>query len=104
MYLFTNLKFVFISFTIYSKFECFTADRLQNFTVAVGDDVRSRDSFDPEIFTRCVYVEECRSAENCIIPCDRPVRGQYVAVYMERKEVLTLCEVEVYGVPVKGKY
>ena len=82
----------------------FTAHRLRNFTVAVGDDVSSRDSFDPDNFTQCVHVpEQFKEGETRILPCDRPVIGQYVAVYMNRKEELTLCEVEVYGIPVEGK-
>ena len=66
--------------------------------------VNSQDSFNPDNFTQCVHVpEQFKEGETRILQCDHPVRGQYVAVYMNRKEVLTLCEVEVYGMHVKGQ-
>ena len=81
----------------------FTGDKLRDFTIAVGDDVSSRDSFNPDNFKQCIHVPgQIEAAETRILQCDPPVIGQYVAVYMKRKEVLTLCEVEVYGMSVKG--
>ena len=79
------------------------ASRLKNFTVAVGNDFPSCDSFDPDTFTQCVHVPgQFESSEARVLPCDEPTRGRYVTVYFKRRDVLTLCEVEVYGLLVTG--
>ena len=98
--------FKYISFSAYSlicEFTLLTAERLRDFHVAVGDDISSHDSFDPGNFTDCLHVPGALApAENRVLRCDRPVRGRYVAVYMNRTDVSSLCEVEIYGLLVKG--
>ena len=79
-------------------FGCSTGFFLNNFHVAVGHDVISYYSFDAENFTDCVYVlGALASAQTRVLRCDRPVRGRYVAVYLEVDGILALCEVKVYG-------
>ena len=79
-----------------------TAHRLRNFTVAVGKKVDSCYTFDPTSFVTCVRVQAIRQGETRPLFCNEPVPGRYVAIYMDMPEVLTLCEVEVYGKPLQG--
>ena len=79
--------------------------KLQDFTIAIGNKIDSCDSFDPENFTICAYISESLgSSEKRHIDCNNPVQGRFVAIYFTRPAILTLCEVEVYGRKVSGKY
>ena len=92
------------SFHNFVLFGYLTGFFLKNFHVTVGDDVISHISFDPENFTDCVHVPGAfASAETRVLRCDRPMRGRYVAVYIEEDGILSLCEVEVFGRPVTGQ-
>ena len=82
------------------SFFVFTDQRLHNFTVAVGNEFPSRESFDPENFTQCIHFPgQFGASDTRVLACDEPVRGRYVTVYFKRREVLTLCEVEIHGLP-----
>ena len=59
-------------------------------------------TFDPSRYRVCVHVQRLRRFETRLLLCDEPVQGRYITVYMDRPEILTLCEVEVYGKPVQG--
>ena len=77
--------------------------RLHDFTIAVGSEVNFHDSFNPNNFATCAYVSGgLKAAETRLIPCTHGVTGRYIVIYFNRKDVLTLCEVEVYGQSVAG--
>ena len=78
------------------------AERLADFKVAVGDTF-DPDDFDPTSFTTCVAVSGALGGgETRTIPCDTPVRGRYITVYMKGRKYLTICELEVYSLYVAG--
>ena len=71
-------------------------------SVAVGDTFYP-DDFDPTNFTTCVAVPGALGGgETRTIPCDTPVRGRYITVYMKGRTYLTICELEVYSLCVTG--
>ena len=81
-----------------------TDQRLQKFTIAVGNTMESCYSLDHENFEICTYIPgKLQAAETRLIYCDQSVKGRCVTIYMDRPEVLTLCEVEVFGTPALGK-
>ena len=85
------------------NFFLFLQTRLNNFTFAVGNVFPSCDAFDPENFTQCVHFPgQFGASETRGLPCDKPVRGRFITVYFKRPDVLTLCEVEVHGLPITG--
>ena len=59
-------------------------------------------TLDPNTYRVCGHVHALRFGESRLLLCDEPVLGRYVTIYMDRPEMLTLCEVEVYGKPVQG--
>ena len=66
--------------------------------VAVGNNFTSCDSFNPRDFP---HSKRVTSSE--ILSFDTPVRGRYIAVYLEGKSVyVDLTEVEVYGLLTSG--
>ena len=80
-------------------FNSFLAERLADFTVAVGNSF-DPDRLDPTRFTPCRHVEgHLDLSEIRTIHCDTPVSGRYVTLYLTQKNYLTLCELEVYGDP-----
>ena len=69
----------------------------------MGNKIDSCDSLDFNKFTTCAHVPgRLESSETRSISCNESVQGRFVTIYMTRKEVLTLCEVEVYGTIVTG--
>ena len=85
-------------------FSMLVDDRLKNFTIGVGNEIDSCHLFQPENFTTCVHVPgRLEQAETRLLLCGTYVQGRYVTIYMERPETMTLCEVEVYGIPINGK-
>ena len=84
------------------------AERLHNFTVAVGNtfDPSDQANFNPETFTPCEYeAGQLGHGETREIMCDRPVTGRYVTVYIYQTETtypLTICELQVFGEPAQG--
>ena len=80
-------------------------DKLQNFTVAVGNEIDSCDSLDTKEFMTCAHIAgKLEPSETRLISCNRPVKGRYITICMNRQEALTLCEVEVFGKPVSGSF
>ena len=77
-----------------------SAERLSDFTIAVGNEF-DRNSFKPRRFTRCAHVTGAvGQAESRTVKCDVPVVGQYVTVYLNTWNYLTICELEVHGHPI----
>ena len=80
-----------------------SAERLSDFTIAVGNEF-DQDSFKPRRFTRCAHVSAAvGQAETRTIQCDVPVVGQYVTIYLNKWDYLTICELEVHGHPIGKK-
>ena len=82
-----------------------TVDRLADFTVSVGNRFNplDPDDFDPSEFSQCVHVPgQLGLGETRTILCDEPVMGQFVAVYVNKTEYLTICEFEVHRLKVPG--
>ena len=78
--------------------------RLANFYISVGTKFTLGD-FNPATFTICQYQDTALgSSETKISNCSLPIRGRYVAVYFPstKSEILSLCEVTVYGEFVQG--
>ena len=65
--------------------------------VAVGSKLTSCDSFSPRDFPHRKHVT---SSE--MLSFDTPMRGRYIAVYLEGTGSLSLNGIEVYGLPVSG--
>ena len=87
------------------------AERLHNFTVAVGSTFNPNDlaSFNPETFTPCAYEPgQFLQGDTREMMCNRPVTGRYVMVYIHQtgatKHPLTICELQVFGDQAPGKF
>ena len=77
--------------------------RLKEFTIAVVKKITSCSLFDPRNATTCTSIfGNLGESETQLIFCDEPVKGRYLAIYFSRHEVLSLCEVQVYGKFVSG--
>ena len=88
--------FVYFSFN-FIVIISFLAERLADFTVAVGSSF-DPDRFDPRGFTTCAHVEgHLDTSETRTIQCEVPVSGRYVTLYLTQKTYLTLCELAVHG-------
>ena len=105
---FCNFRFpqckCYYDFMLLKTMLYFNSDvQLRDFHIAVGDNIDSCYSFKPENFTHCVHVPG-RPVDLDAQPfsCDEPVKGRYVAVYLEGRRSLILCEVEVQGTSVTG--
>ena len=81
---------------------------MKNVVIAVGSTVYSNGAFDP---TRNTSV--CARPRGFLLPhetrtihCNQPVRGRYVILYLNMvyDYILAVCEIEVYGPHVQGKY
>ena len=80
-----------------------TAERLADFYIRVGQTF-DQGSFDPTTYTQCAYQSAALgNGETRMFYCDTPIVGRYVTVHFPptRTEVLTLCEVAVYGEIIK---
>ena len=78
-------------------------DKVRDLTVAIGNEFESCESLNAENYVPC-----SRSGQSLgttwLMMCDEPVRGRYLVVYQNTTGSLTLCDVEVYGLPVPGEY
>ena len=79
---------------------------MADFYIRVGQnfDVADQGSFDPTTYTQCVYQSAALGdGKTRMFHCDRPIVGRFVTVHFPttRTEVLTLCEVAVYGELIK---
>ena len=80
--------------------------------MAVGKnfDPNDLDSFDPESYIPCLHEPgQLGDGETREMLCDRPVIGRYVTVYVyysnvTAAEVLTICELEIFGENFTGKF
>ena len=84
-----------------------TVDRLADFTVGVGNrfNPEDPDDFDPSGFSQCVHVPgQLGLGETRTVPCDEPVMGRFVTVYVNKTEYLTICEFEVHRLKVPGMH
>ena len=81
---------------------------MENVVIAVGSTVNSNGGFDPTRNTSvCARPRGILDYhETRTIHCDQPVRGRYVILYLNMADdyILAVCEIEVYGPHVKGKY
>ena len=80
------------SVSITNRGDC-CEDRLQNFDIRVGESLKNNGNDN----TLCEHVTAIPAGETKEYICPYPLKGRYVNVQMLRREVLTLCEVEVYG-------
>ena len=104
------VNFLFLSVNAIYQFyvvddNVYAAHQLRDFHIAVGNSIDSCYSFNPENFTHCVHVPGRQlDLDAQPFPCDEPIKGRYVVVYLEtyRHTALTLCEVQVQGTPVTG--
>ncbi|XP_025080330.1 fucolectin-like [Pomacea canaliculata] len=70
-------------------------DRLQNFEVRVsGTDPTTFPSGDGQ---QCVYYRNQVALTGTLLNCTRPITGRFVSVFKQANEVLTICEMFVFG-------
>ena len=64
-------------------------EKLHKFTVAVGDSFNLSESFEPGKFKSCAHVLKLfQRGETRYIPCEVPVVGRYISIYMKQ---MTIC-------------
>uniref|UniRef100_A0A674A5T1 Fucolectin tachylectin-4 pentraxin-1 domain-containing protein n=2 Tax=Salmo trutta TaxID=8032 RepID=A0A674A5T1_SALTR len=70
-------------------------ERLDGAEIRIGNSLENNGTNNP----RCVVISHIPAGERHIFQCNE-MQGRYVIVVIpDRKEYLTLCEVEVYGIP-----
>ena len=76
------------------------AIRLCDFEIRIGDTTAHNGTRS----VRCGSLRYVQRDRSDVIACDRPLIGRYVTIVIPGAEnILTLCEVEVYGTSVLGK-
>ena len=75
----------------------FSASRLNDFSIVVGDHFSPDSTPDFSTYRSCILVSTAQGPVEKTYDCNTIVTGRYLAIYMQRKEYLLLCEVEVYG-------
>ena len=90
---------------MFSRYFLFPAERLSDVTISVGNsfDPVNRDSFDPSTLAQCTHVPGQLAAGETMLRCNQPVQGRYVALNLNQKNFLTICEFQVHGTPVAGE-
>ena len=75
---------------------------MYNFTVAVGSTLQV--PFQPSTFTPCAHVHGyLGDYETRYVTCEEPMKGRFVAVYLEERGQIQMCEFEVYGDQTQGQ-
>ena len=75
---------------------------MYNFTVAVGN--KPQLPFQPSTFIPCAHVRGyLGDYETRYVTCEEPVKGRFVAMYLEERGQIQMCEFEVYGNQIQGQ-
>ncbi|XP_025079770.1 uncharacterized protein LOC112555552 [Pomacea canaliculata] len=82
------------SVQLFTRTDC-CASRLQNFEVRVSN-------LDPTTFPsvegqRCVFFSQQVDVAGTLLNCTRPITGRFVSLYKAADDVLTICEMFVFG-------
>ena len=111
-----------VQFLLGETFFSVSEKRLRNFTVAVGTRKNSTifvsveqdvimSNITEETSLEAISFRECArnndtvpSGVTAIISCHTTERGRYVRIQLNEEGILTLCEVQVHGVLIPGKY
>ena len=91
-----------VSENICGQFLFFTEEKLTDFTVSIGKDF-DKNNIDQTTFKDCMP-DILNVNDTKFVQCERKVIGQYVKIQLKGKGILSLCEVQVYGILMLGKY
>ena len=75
---------------------------MTDFTVSIAKEF-DKNNISKSTFKNCAPgLENVNKTKG--LQCKRKVIGQYVKIQLERQGILSLCEVQIYGILMFGKY